>query len=251
MWKFLGQHFLSDDNVLENIANQCFSLRDQTWIHHCVEIWPGGWALTSYLIPEFDKKVLFEMDERLKKGLVHVADDNTSIVWGDVLKADITWYKNFLIIWNLPYYITSPIFRKFFVESQLFEWWVFLIQKEVWEKIATDARKKSYLWWLVNYYYDIEYCFTVDKSAFTPPPKVQSAVVKFTRSTTIPSVPLKSVQWFLDVVSQYTRKTLWKIFKMRHEELLVKWYVLPDNCASKRLEELSWSNMEAISSSAV
>lgn len=246
MWQFLWQHFLSDESVLDHIAQECISLRNSTWISHCIEIWPGGWALTKYLVPVFDKKVLFEMDERLKKGLIHLSDENTSIVRGDVLQSDVTWYEWYLILWNLPYYITSPIFRKFFVDLQLFEWWVFLIQKEVWEKIATGARKKSYLWWLVNYYYDIEYCFTVDKKAFTPPPKVQSAVVKFIRSKDTPSVSLESVVWFLDVVSQYSRKTLWKIFKMRHEELLMKWYVLPDSCASKRLEELWRSDMEAI-----
>jgi 16S rRNA (adenine1518-N6/adenine1519-N6)-dimethyltransferase len=65
-----------------------------------------------------------------------------------------------LVVGNLPYYITSPIFRKFFEDHQ-FTGGVFLIQKEVAEKIMTNAHKKSYLRWLLNNHYEIDYCFTV------------------------------------------------------------------------------------------
>jgi 16S rRNA (adenine1518-N6/adenine1519-N6)-dimethyltransferase len=85
-----------------------------------------------------------------------------------------------LIVGNLPYYITSPILRQFF-EHDSFIGGVFLIQKEVAEKIMTEAPKKSYLWRLLNNHYDVRYCFTVKPKCFNPPPKVDSAVISLTR----------------------------------------------------------------------
>ncbi len=246
MGQFLWQHFLSDESVLQQIVDTVTFAKEKFGTPDCLEIGPGWGALTEFLIPLFQKKVLFEMDERLEKGLKKISDDNTQIIWWDVLVSDVTSYKWYLVVWNLPYYITSPIFRKFFEEKTDFPWWVFLIQKEVGEKIATTTKKKSYLWWLINYYYTIEYCFTVDKNAFTPPPKVQSAVVMFSKREKIPAVPLKRVLVFLEIVSQYSRKTLGKIQKMRIDDFVVWWFSLPENCRSKRLEELWREEIEII-----
>ena len=88
--------------------------------------------------------------------------------------------KKTLIVGNLPYYITSPIFRKFFGNGkQEFFGGFFMIQDEVGEKISTDSKKKSFLWWLVNYAYDIIYWKTVWAKSFNPAPKVKSCLVEF------------------------------------------------------------------------
>ena len=88
---------------------------------------------------------------------------------------------------------------------------VFLIQKEVAEKIMTAATKKSYLRWLLNNHYDIFYQFTVPPRAFTPPPKVDSAVVSFVRKDKpilTKKGALEKLRCILDAISPYKRKTL-------------------------------------------
>jgi 16S rRNA (adenine1518-N6/adenine1519-N6)-dimethyltransferase len=144
--------------------------------------------------------------------------------------------KKTLVVGNLPYYITSPIFRKCFEENS-FLGGVFLIQKEVATKIMTEARKKSYLRWLLNNHYKIDYCFTVAASAFTPPPKVESAVVRFK----IQDVKCKADEYtnlleLLDIISSYKRKTLGKIAKMTGIKI-------PEEYQGLRLEELGWEEM--------
>jgi 16S rRNA A1518/A1519 N6-dimethyltransferase RsmA/KsgA/DIM1 with predicted DNA glycosylase/AP lyase activity len=93
---------------------------------------------------------------------------------------------------------------------------VFLIQKEVADKIKTDAKKKSYLRRLLNNRYTIEYLFTVAPESFDPPPKIDSAVVQLKREKNEQLNNEKYVRMldFLDLVSPYKRKTLGKIQKM-------------------------------------
>jgi len=180
---------------------------------------------------------------------------DAEIIWGDVLKCkdagvDIS---RTLVVGNLPYYITSPIFRKFFcVQEKISQWlqvppsmWeypggVFLIQKEVAQKISTDAKQKSYLRWLLNYQYSIQYEFLVPATAFSPPPKVQSAVITFRREQKKDIDFARMIQ-FLDIVSQYTRKTLRKIWKMRTDDLSS--FTLPTELEGKRVQELDWNQM--------
>lgn len=86
------------------------------------------------------------------------------------------------IVGNLPYYITSPIIRKFFADGNpQVPCGVIMIQKEVGDKIKTDAGKKSYLRRLLNYAYQVSYTITVPPAAFSPAPKVHSCVLAITR----------------------------------------------------------------------
>lgn len=124
---------------------------------------------------------------------------------------DLSQKSQTLVVGNLPYYITSPILRKFFSSTAPTRaGGVFLIQKEVAEKIVHDAPKKSFLRWLINYAYRVEYCFSVPPSAFTPPPKVTSAVIRVLPKTPdgIPSLSYSDLLVFLDQYSPFKRKTL-------------------------------------------
>lgn len=199
-----------------------------------------------------------EIDTTLESYLTpfETSHPDLQIVWGDVLKAKILKLKaKSLIVGNLPYYITSPIFRKFFVDSDA-PGGVFLIQKEVAQKIATNTKQKSYLRRLLNYGYDVEYNFLVSATAFDPPPKVQSAVVSFRKKKNPHPGPLpkgegecsnidfdRMVQ-FLDIVSQYTRKTMRKIWKMRKDDL--EDFNLPEELEMKRVQELTRAQMSQI-----
>ena len=85
-----------------------------------------------------------------------------------------------------------------------------MIQKEVAEKIVATAPKKSFLRWLINYAYTVEYCFSVPPKAFNPPPKVTSAVIRLSpkKEDNIPTLSYDDMLAFLDQYSPYKRKTL-------------------------------------------
>lgn len=136
--------------------------------------------LTRELLTLCAKKSLaciaLEKDTGMEKHLRPYMGQGLELIWGDVLDLDLTDnlvlsdkiqnISKVLVVGNLPYYITSPIFRKFFSSSvfsevHLFPGGVFLIQKEVAEKIMTGAAKKSYLRWILGVHYTVEYCFTV------------------------------------------------------------------------------------------
>ncbi len=244
MGKKFGQHFLKDKLVLDNIAEIVFETKKELWCDSLIEIGPGQGVLTKLIIQEFEKVTLLEVDGTLEKYLDPFVSShaNLDIVRWDVLKNKSKIDVSSLMVWNLPYYITSPIFRKFFVEQSCI-WGVFLIQKEVGEKIKTITKQKSYLRRLLNYWYTIEYCFIVSATAFDPPPKVQSAVVKLTKKEK-ENIDFDRMIQFLEIVSQYTRKTLRKIRKMREEDL--QWFILPKELEGKRLQELNRENMSEI-----
>ena len=166
------------------------------------------------------------------------------IVWGDVLEQTPMIKEPTIVVGNLPYYITSPIFRKFFAEELHPIGGIFLIQKEVAEKIMTDAKKKSYLWWFINNQYYIEYLFTVLPDAFAPPPAVDSAVVRFVKKEHAVYSDLSEVEKFLDLVSGMKRKTLGKIQKiLAKKDITVR---IPEKFLPRRLEELGWDEMREI-----
>jgi len=159
-----------------------------------------------------------------------------------------------LVVGNLPYYITSPILRKFFVDplSELgvgrgFCGGVFLVQKEVAEKLATNAKKKSYLRRLVNCNYQIDYCFTVGATFFTPPPKVNSAVIKLERiSPKLTAEKFTKLLLLLDILSPYKRKTLGKIFKMEQQKLQALDVSFDEKLLPKRLEEVTREEIKMV-----
>ena len=124
--------------------------------------------MTKKLCYTSDNFFIIEMDKSLIDSLKFKAPDWVSrvqFVCGDVLEVDIDKVlkekklqtSRTLIVGNLPYYITSPIFRKFFEGKQDYPGGVFMIQDEVAQKLKSDADKKSYLWWLINYAYDVTY----------------------------------------------------------------------------------------------
>lgn len=149
-----------------------------------------------------------------------------------------------IVVGNLPYYITSPLITKFF-------WWgnaifpagVFMVQKEVADKIRTDADKKSFLWRLLNYQYTVKYLKTVPAKAFSPAPKVQSAVFSLVQKPTLPTFSYEEMVFVLDKISKYKRKTLGKCWKMAE---LGEKYPLPVELAGKRLEEIGLEEMKMI-----
>ncbi|MDR2540693.1 MAG: hypothetical protein LBD11_02695 [Candidatus Peribacteria bacterium] len=160
---------------------------------------------------------VIEKDETLKTGLEEIlADQKATLVIDDVLNIDLqSLLTPSLIVGNLPYYITSPILRKFFShEHPNILGGLFMIQMEVGEKIKRDAGKKSYLYRLLNYAYRVDYLKTIPAKAFSPAPKVKSCLVSLVKKSELPQLSFERLVEFLDFFSPYSRKTLGKIAKM-------------------------------------
>lgn len=257
MGSYLGQNFLTDSSVVSRIAQTIKSVIEKTGASSLIEIGPGKGALTKKIISLTPALTVIEMDEKMIEKIQNseLRMQNTSsldIVHADILQRDEISYMHdhtkTVVSGNLPYYITSPILRKFF--GWVSAWragWVFLIQKEVAEKIVHDAHKKSYLRWLLNYAHRVEYAFTVPAKAFTPAPKVTSAVIRILPKTEadILHCSYDSMMGFLDLFSPFKRKTLWASAKIvaKHEGQCL--YHI-ESFAHLRLEELGWSEMEEI-----
>lgn len=118
-----------------------------------------------------------------------------------------------------------------------------MVQKEVADKVRTDAEKKSYLWRLLNYQYEVKYLKTVPAKAFSPAPKVQSAVFSLIAKAETPTFAYQDMLFILDKISMYKRKTLAKSRKMAD---LQEKYPLPADLAPKRLEEIGLEDMARI-----
>lgn len=183
--KHLGQHFLKDEEIAENIAN---SLITDTY-NDVLEIGPGMGVLTKYLLKNDYNTHVIEIDrdsiaylETAKK--VQKLDIN--IIEGDFLKIDIKELipnKQFAIIGNFPYNISTQIVFKTLENRHLIPEFSGMFQKEVAKRIAEKEGSKVYgiLSVLTQAFYDVEYLFTVPPTVFDPPPKVESGVIRLIR----------------------------------------------------------------------
>lgn len=177
--KHLGQHFLND----KNIAIQITSLLNRT-IDHVVEIGPGMGVLTQFLLEKEYKTHTIEID-RESIAYLKLNYPNLIIHEGDFLKVNLKkeYPFKFALIGNFPYNISSQILFKIFENKDQIPELVGMFQKEVAERIACKkGKKRGILSVLIQTFYNVEYCLTVDKHVFTPPPKIQSGVIKLTRN---------------------------------------------------------------------
>ena len=184
--KHLGQHFLKDEKVCERIADQ---YKSHNGCKMAIEIGPGMGALTKYLLRDKETQWwLLDVDgesvDYLKVNYPEVAD---RVVHADFLKIDVkklVGEQPFAVVGNFPYNISSQIlFRCIEYRDQIPEI-MGMFQKEVAERVAEKPGTKKYgiLSVLLQAFYDIEYCFTVDEHVFDPPPKVKSGVIRCTRN---------------------------------------------------------------------
>jgi 16S rRNA (adenine1518-N6/adenine1519-N6)-dimethyltransferase len=180
--KYLGQHFLKDMDVARRIADS-LTLDGPTSV---LEIGPGMGVLTQFLLenPLIDLTAV-ELDSESVVYL-HEHYPNLTVIEADFLKMDLKSHfsDKFCIIGNFPYNISSQIFFKMLDNKDSIPCLAGMIQKEVAERIAAPAGSKTYgiLSVLMQAYYKIEYLFTVHEHVFDPPPKVKSAVIRFTRN---------------------------------------------------------------------
>ena len=182
--KSLGQHFLIDDAVVQKLVNALTGHGDYA---HVLEVGPGTGVMTKYLL-ESDRTIhAIEMDrDSIPYLKEHYPELTPRLIEGDFLKLDINQIAEgpLAIIGNFPYYISTQIFFRILEEREKVPEMVGMVQKEVAQRIAAPPGSKTYgiLSVLVQTYYDVELLFKVPPSAFNPPPKIDSAVIRFRRN---------------------------------------------------------------------
>lgn len=170
--KSLGQHFLRSAFYLGAVADAADIKKGET----VLEIGPGEGALTEVLLAMGAKVVALEKDARLIKYLREKFEGKDfEVVEGDALDYEPK-FKTYKVVGNVPYYITGALFRKFLSCKRQPSRLVFLVQREVAERIARE-RKESILSLSVKAYGVPLYIKTVPAGAFSPPPKVDSAII--------------------------------------------------------------------------
>lgn len=174
--KSLGQHWLKDRAILDDIADLA------TPAPLCLEIGPGLGTLTSSLLRNFDEVVAVELDDNLAKNLPKsFPGKNLTVINANFLDFDLKSIKKpYAVAANIPYYITSPIIEKLLNAENLPKRIVLLIQKEVAERIVALNGKNSMLSLVTENRASVTMKFIVGAEYFTPPPKVDSAVIVLT-----------------------------------------------------------------------
>jgi 16S rRNA (adenine1518-N6/adenine1519-N6)-dimethyltransferase len=173
--KRFGQHFLTNKSILQRIVHLARLGPEDT----VVEIGPGKGTLTIKLASVVRRVVAIEIDRDLIPALRSTLPANVEIIEGDALQTDLP-RAPFHIVSNLPYNVATALFKRFIANRDRISSVTAMIQKEVAERLIAKPRTKAYgpLSVLIQYYADVAYGFTVAPGAFSPPPKVDSAVVR-------------------------------------------------------------------------
>lgn len=203
-----GQHFLIRRSILEQIAEAACLHPDWT----VVEIGPGKGALTEHLLPRCSRLFALEIDQVLVHYLQQKfrARDQFHVIHSDVLKVDLGQWGPVAVVGNLPYYITSPIIEQVLALGTLLLNAVFLVQKEIAERMAAPPGSSQYGYLSVRCQIASrpELLLTVPPDAFRPPPKVDSAVVRLSNRETPLVADATAFLQFASACFRQKRKTL-------------------------------------------
>lgn len=213
MSKKLGQNFLIDEGIVQEIVHAADVQEGET----ILEVGPGIGTLTQGLAEAKANVVAVELDNRLPEVLAKTLEgyDNVRIVHGDILKVNIPEIvegKNFKVVANLPYYITTPIIMALLEQKLPVTKIVTMIQKEVADRMVAKPGKKDYgaLSVAVQYYTTPEIVAHVPPKSFIPAPAVDSVVIRCDVRPE-PAVRVISEKMFFRVVKaafSQRRKTL-------------------------------------------
>jgi 16S rRNA (adenine1518-N6/adenine1519-N6)-dimethyltransferase len=230
----LGQHYLVDDSAALRIIDALGDISQST----VLEIGAGRGALTSLLARRARRLIAIELDRVLAAQLrMHFSlTPNVEIIEGDILAIDFQTLfgpkpgstrpgidltpEPVRVVGNLPYYITSDILLRLFEYRQHFAIIVLMVQREVADRLAAPPGGSDYglLSATAQLYSRVDKMFTLPPAAFSPPPKVQSTVVRLTLAPRVESlrVPEQDFVNFLRLSFGQKRKTLWNNLKSQY-----------------------------------
>ena len=186
--KSLGQNFLINNEVVENIVNSS-EIKKEDMV---IEVGPGLGTLTKYLLEKAGKVLCIELDTKMIKILNDRFSgyDNFEVINADVLKVNLNEIieeskkneniKNVKVVANLPYYITTPIIMKLLEDKLDIESITVMIQKEVADRLIEipGGKNTGAITHTVYYYCESEKIMEVPNSSFIPEPEVTSEVIK-------------------------------------------------------------------------
>jgi 16S rRNA (adenine1518-N6/adenine1519-N6)-dimethyltransferase len=221
-----GQHFLVDQNILNKVVRTAEIDKEDV----VLEIGPGLGVMTIALARQARKVIAVEIDSKIVEILKDKMADyrNVEVIKGDILKIDLNRLldqdgQQIKVVANLPYQISTPLLFRFIDSREVFSSLTLMLQKEVAERLVASPKTKAYgpLSIFVQLFLNVSICFYIKPSAFSPPPKVESAVVHMMfREKSM--LELEDEEWFRKVVRncfEYRRKTL--INALKHSELFV------------------------------
>jgi 16S rRNA (adenine1518-N6/adenine1519-N6)-dimethyltransferase len=236
----LGQHFLVDSTAANRIVEALGDISQGT----ILEIGPGRGALTSLLAKQARRLIAIEIDRVLAAQLRmnFSQEPNVEIIEGDVLAIDFhTLFgpkpgstrpgmnhqpEVVRVVGNLPYFITSDILLRLFEFRQYFETIVLMVQREVADRLAAAPGRSDYglLSATTQLYARVEKLFTLPPDAFSPPPKVDSTVVRLRMSPKIDSLRVPEPEFisFLKLSFGQKRKTLWNNLKSQYKPAVLR-----------------------------
>ena len=244
--KHLGQHFLTDKNICQKIAQQ---FKGYKGCNKVLEIGPGMGALTEFLLERKESEVhVMEID----RDSIAYLKEHFPILENRIYESDFLHTKfekifgeePFAVVGNFPYNISSQIMFKCLEYRNQIPEIMGMFQREVAWRIAEKPGTKQYgiISVLIQAFYDIEYCFTVDEHVFNPPPKVESGVIRLKRKTTTLSVKSdRAFQVLVKTAFNQRRKTLRNAVKS-----LFSPEVLADEIFNRRAETLSVEEFAAM-----
>lgn len=214
--KKLGQNFLKENNVIKRII-ELVNIDEKTAV---IEIGPGIGALTDEIIKNCKKTIAFEIDNQLVMFLQEkYKDKNIEILNADILKVDLDQiiekqfleFEKIIIISNLPYYISTPIlFKIFSINNKKISKLIFMLQKEVGERITAKKDSNNYnnLTVVTSFYSDPRIILKVSRNNFIPIPKVDSVVLEFLMNKKYHIENEEDFLIFIRTIFQNKRKTI-------------------------------------------
>jgi 16S rRNA (adenine1518-N6/adenine1519-N6)-dimethyltransferase len=212
--KSLGQNFILDKNFTDKIVASTGDLTNSI----ILEIGPGPGSLTRSILDAGCKKlIVIEKDRRciaLLEEFKEFYGERLEIIEGDAMEIDelqITNGEKFKIIANLPYNVGTPLIFKWLKISDKISSMTLMLQKEVVERIVAKSGEKNYgrLAVMINFLCKTRMVFKVNRSVFTPPPKVTSAIVEITpREKPLVDVEFKKLERVVAGAFSQRRKML-------------------------------------------
>ncbi|OGD10344.1 MAG: ribosomal RNA small subunit methyltransferase A [Candidatus Aminicenantes bacterium RBG_13_62_12] len=215
--QILGQHFLHNRGILEKIVRAVDPGKNEL----VIEIGPGRGALTFSLAERAGRVVALERDGRLVPALRERAASNLEVIEADALRVSfqdiVDRHPGFegrvKLAGNLPYSISSPLLFKVLERPELFSLCVFLLQKEFARRLCAQAGSKLFapLSILVQNHFEARILFAVSPASFSPPPRVDSALVRLLKRKKPLAVPEDEAGYglYLQAAFRQRRKTLW------------------------------------------